>query len=157
MNKPGAFAYWLLAAVFVTNLVSASQIALTHSDRRPFEKRHPAQCARPDVGVVLDNPNASNPKAVEIRLEADFSACVGSQVLVTTYKTGHVYSYGVADITRETHTISISFDKKTGLGSFYQKFPLVQSGRLVPTGPLAPPTSSIDPSEIQVTFAWSWS
>lgn len=157
MNKPGAFAYWLLAAVFVTNLVSASQIALTNSDRSPFEKRHPAQCASPLVSVVFDDPNKTNPKVIEVVLTGDFSACVGSQVLVTTYKTGNIHSYAVAEIYAHTRSIALSFEKKDASGDFRQKFPRVVNQRLVSDGPLAPPNPSIDPSEIQVTFAWSWS
>jgi hypothetical protein len=149
--------YLLLASIFIVNLVGASRIALTDSDRSPFEQRFAAQCAKPEVSVVFDDATKPNPKVIEVVLTGDFSACKGSQVLVSAYKTGHIHSYAVAEISSTTQTISLRFDKKVGTGDFYQKFPQVVAGRLVSDGPLAPSNPSIDPSEIQVTFAWSWS
>jgi hypothetical protein len=154
MNKKRLSIYGLMASIFILNLAGASWIAVTGSDREPFEKTFPGQCAYPVVSVVYDHPTKPNPKVIEVDLTGDFSACVGSQVLVTTYKTGHVHSYAVAEILENQGVIEISFEKHGG--DFYQKFPRVVNHRLVSHGPTAPSSNSIDPAEIQVVFAWTW-
>lgn len=156
MNKKRLSLYVFMASIFLLNLAGASWIAVTGSDRAPFEQTYPGQCAYPVVSVVYEDPTKPNPKVIEVDLTGDFSDCVGSQVLVTTYKTGNVYSYSVADILPNQATIQLHFIKQGGGGDLYQKFPLVTNHRLVTHGPLAPPTTSINPAEIQVTFAWTW-
>lgn len=156
MSKRRSAAYLGLGFVFVLNLAGASWLALAGSDPQPWEKSFPGQCAHPTVSVVYEYPKKPKPKVIEVDLTGDFSACVGSQVLVTTYKTGNIYSYSVAEITETTTSIKLLFIKHGGLGDFYQKFPLIVNYRLVPTGPLAPPTTSIGVSDIQVVFAWTW-
>jgi hypothetical protein len=154
MNKKRLSLYVLMALIFLVNLAGASWIAVTGSDRAPFEQTYPGQCAYPIVSVVYDDPTKPNPKVIEVDLTGDFSECVGSQVLVTTYKTGHVHSYAVAEILENQGVIELSFEKHGG--DFYQKFPLVVNHRLVSDGPTAPSSNSIDPAEIQVVFAWTW-
>jgi len=146
--------YLAIAALFALNLAGASWIALIGSDQSPFEMTFAGQCAYPTIAVVYEDPNKPNPKVIEVDLTGDFSKCVGSQVLVTTYKTGHIHSYAVADIVAGKSKIALKFDNYAG--DFYQKFPLISAGRLVPDGPQAPPNPSIDAADIQVTFAWNW-
>ncbi len=154
MNTRRAYLYLVLALIFVFNLAAASIIHLVNSDEEPWEKNFPGQCAHPVVSVVYENPNVSNPKVIEVDLAGDFSNCVGSQVLVTTYKTGKVYSYGVAEVSANQTQIQISFIKHGG--EFYQKFPAVVNNRLVSQGPTAPSSNSIDPAQITTVFAWTW-
>ena len=156
MNRKRLIVYVLMGSIFLVNLAGASWIAVTGSDREPFEKKYPGQCAYPVVSVVYEDPTKPNPKVIEVDLTGDFSKCVGSQVLVTTYKTGNVYSYSVAEIMPNQGTIKLSFIKQGGGGDLYQKFPLIITHRLVSSGPLAPPTTSINPAEIQVVFSDTW-
>jgi len=147
--------YAVIASALTLNLAAASWISLHNSDSSPWERTFPGQCAYPSVSVIYDNPGAKNPKVIEVDLTGDFSNCIGSQVLVTTYKTGHIHSYAVADIIDNQGIIQLSFIKHGG--DFYQKFPLVINSRLVSSGPVSPSSNSIDPNDIQVTFAWTWS
>ena len=155
MNRQRVVLYVVLTFVLVLNVAAASLINLSGSDRGPYQESFPGQCAKPTVSVVYEQPDKPNAKVVEIDLTGDFSKCIGAQVLVTTFKTGHIHSYAVFDITSAQSTIQLSFVKKGG--DFYQKFPGVVNGRLVSDGPLSPSSNSIDPSEISVLFAWSWS
>lgn len=143
----------MFGVLFLVNMAGASWLALTGSDRAPFEQRFSGQCADPTISLNLDK---TGNKVVEVILTGDFSDCLGSQLLVTTYKTGNVHSYAVKDVTSLTPTISLHFKVHDEQGDFRQKFPLVIENRLVPQGPLAPPTGSLDPSEMQVVFAWTW-
>ena len=154
MKKRRLLLYALVASIFVINLVGASWIVLTGSDEAPFEQTFPGQCSHPTVSVVYDDPTKPNPKVTEVILTGDFSRCVGSQVLVTTYKTGHIHSYAVAEVLQSQEPIELSFVKHGG--DFYQKFPLVINHRLVSDGPTSPSSVSIDPADIEVIFAWEW-
>ena len=154
MNQKRLIVYVLMGSIFIVNLVGASLIAVTGSDRAPFEQTYPGQCAYPVVSVAYEDPTKPNPKVIEVDLTGDFSKCVGSQVLVTTYKTGHVHSYAVAEILQNQGVIELSFVKHGG--DFYQKFPLIVNHRLVSDGPNAPSSDSIDSAEIQVVFSDTW-
>ena len=155
MKKHRLFIYVALASILIIDLAAASLINLSTSDHGPFEQVFPGQCAHPVVSVVYEDPTKHNPKVIEVDLTGDFSNCVGAQVLVTTYKTGHIHSYAVADIVQNQGTIQLSFVKHGG--DFYQKFPRIVNNRLVSDGPISPSSNSIDPADIQVIFAWSWS
>jgi hypothetical protein len=143
----------LVGGLFLTNMAGASWLALTGSDSVPFQQSFAAQCAKPQISLKFDK---TGNKVVEVVLTGDFSNCLGAQVLVTTYKTGKVYSYGVKTVTSSSSSISFDFEKQGGLGDFRQKFPLVVDHLLVPQGPLAPPTGSLDISQMEVVFAWEW-
>ncbi|MEO0024906.1 MAG: hypothetical protein RL196_1347 [Actinomycetota bacterium] len=154
MNKQRFFIYFTLGLILIINLASASIINTSSSDNGPFEQVFAGQCASPTVSLVYEDPTKHNPKVIEVDLTGDFSACVGSQVLVTLYKTGHVYAYGVADIVANQGPIQLFFQKKQG--DFYENFPQIVNGRLVSSGQTRPSSDSIDPAEIVVVFAWSW-
>jgi hypothetical protein len=154
MKKYRIFIYVALVSILIIDIVAASLINLSTSDHGPFEQVFPGECAHPVVSVLYEDPTKPNPKVIEVDLTGDFSNCVGSQVLVTTYKTGHIHRYAVADIAENQATIQLSFLNHGG--DFHQKFPLVVNNRLVSDGPIAPSSDSIDPAEISVIFAWSW-
>jgi len=145
-----------LALIFGLNLAGASVLFLSSSDPLPWENKFPSQCATPVLSLQYQNNDKNQPKVVSVTLTGDFSKCVGSQVLVTTFKAGHAYSYAVAEVVPNQGPIALRFEKQLGVGEFYQKFPMIYQHRLVSSGPLAPPTTSIAVEDVQVTFSWSW-
>lgn len=155
-GRQGLFALIVLV-LFGLNVAGASWLSLSGSDSQPYEKTYPASCANPEISVVYENDEKKQPKITEIVLTGDFSSCVGSQLLVAVHKSDQSYNYAVKDIDQNVSSISIFFEKQDGTGDIHQRFPKVIGERLVPTGPLAPPTTQIDVPGTKVSFAWSWS
>lgn len=143
-------------SLFGLNIAGASWLSLTGSDSEPFEMNYPAKCANPDLTVVYDQEDKKERKITAIVLSGDFSACLGSQLLVSVHKVDQSYNYAVKDIEENVSSISLFFEKQ-GTGDFHKRFPEVVNQRLVPSGPLAPPTSHLDIVGTKVSFSWSWS
>lgn len=143
-------------ALFGTYLAGTSIISMAESDRQPVEKKFYTNCAKPTLSLELDDPTKPQPKTTAVVLQGDFSACIGSQLLVTTYKEGNIYSYAVYDIVQNVSLIKLHFAKETLDGDFRQQFPEIQNARLTPKGPFAPATTSIAVEDVQVTFASVW-
>ena len=148
----------LLALIIFVNLVGASILGLVGSDATPWEHRYRTQCAQPKITEDIDNNDHGNAYKVRaIILTGDFSACIGQQMLVSVSKNGNKSSYAVYNCDSAIETVTLTFDSGQGAGDFKQKFPLIQHSRLVPQDPASPAPNDVNLSDIQVSFASSWS
>jgi hypothetical protein len=144
-------------ALLGLTVAGASLLVLKGSDSAPYEHKFvSAECAQGIVETPLVAEQGNAYKVYEVIISGDFNECAGAQMLVTAQLSKNKSVWAVVNLSTRSHVIHVRFDSGQESGDFRQKFPEIIGVRLVPTGPSTPAPNELSPTDVTLTYGWSW-